>query len=65
MKKTECELRRINGTDEYLYYVSKEGYRGTYQYYEVLNLVTNSEDGVNGKGISRLFSSTNHMWGNL
>ena len=50
--------RRINGTDEYLYYVSKEGYRGTYQYYEVLNLVTNSEDGVNGKGILELGRET-------
>ena len=58
LKKSECELRRINGTDEYLYYVSKEGYRGTYQYYEVLNLVTNSEDGVNGKGILELGKET-------
>lgn len=58
LKKSECELRRINGTDEYLYYVSKEGYRGTYQYYEVLNLVTNSEDGVNGKGILELGRET-------
>ena len=58
LKKTECELRQINGTDEYLYYVSKEGYRGTYQYYEVLNLVMNTEDGVNGKGILELGRET-------
>lgn len=58
LKKSECELRRINGTDEYLYYVSKDGYSGTYQYYEVLNLVTNSEDGVNGKGILELGRET-------
>lgn len=58
LKKSECDLRQIKGTDEYLYYVSKEGYTGTYQYYEVLNLVTNSEDGVNGKGILELGRET-------
>ncbi|RDY29754.1 phage portal protein [Romboutsia weinsteinii] len=51
LKKSEVQLRKVNGTDEYIYYISKEGYAGTYQYYEVLNLVTNSEDGINGKGI--------------
>lgn len=51
LKKSECELRQINGTDEYMYYITKDGYKGEYQYYEVLNLCINSEDGINGVGI--------------
>ncbi|MGL5642201.1 MAG: phage portal protein, partial [Paraclostridium sp.] len=51
LKKSECELRQINGTDEYMYKITKDGYKGEYQYYEVINLTLNSEDGINGKGI--------------
>lgn len=58
LKKSECELRQINGTDEYMYRVTKEGYKGEYQYYEVLNLCVNSEDGINGKGILELGKET-------
>lgn len=58
LKKSECDLRQINGTDEYMYYISKEGYKGEYQYYEVLNLCINSEDGINGKGILELGKET-------
>ena len=58
LKKSECDLRKVNETDEYIYYVTKEGYKGEYQYYEVLNLCLNSEDGINGKGILELGRET-------
>lgn len=51
LKKSECELRKINGTDEYMYRITKESYKGEYQYYDVINLTLNSEDGINGRGI--------------
>ncbi|CED93254.1 Phage portal protein [Romboutsia ilealis] len=54
LKKSEVELRQINGTDEYMYKITKENYQGEYQYFEVINLALNSEDGVNGKGILEL-----------
>lgn len=54
LKKSDIELRQINGTDEYMYKITKDGYKGEYQYFEVLNLCINSEDGVNGKGILEL-----------
>ena len=58
LKKSECELRQINNSDEYMYRVTKDGYKGEYQYYEVLNLCVNSEDGINGKGILELGRET-------
>lgn len=58
LKKSECELRQINGIDEYMYKITKEGYKGEYQYYEVLNLCINSEDGINGKGVLELGKET-------
>lgn len=58
LKKSECELRQINNSDEYMYKITKEGYKGEYQYYEVLNLCINSEDGINGKGILELGRET-------
>lgn len=58
LKHSECDLRQINGTDEYMYYISKQGYTGEYQYYEVLNLCINSEDGVRGKGVLELGRET-------
>lgn len=54
LKHSECNLRQINGTDEYMYYVSKQGYVGEYQYYEILNLCINSDDAINGKGVLEL-----------
>ncbi|MEG1008796.1 MAG: phage portal protein [Clostridia bacterium] len=58
LKKSEVELRQINATDEYMYKISKDGYKGEYQYYDVLNLCTNSEDGVNGVGILEIGKET-------
>lgn len=58
LKHSECDLRQINGTDEYMYYVSKQGYTGTYQYYEIINLCINSDDGVRGKGILEIGKET-------
>lgn len=58
LKKSEVELRQINGTDEYMYKITKDGYTGEYQYYEVINLALNSEDGINGKGILEIGRET-------
>lgn len=51
LKHSEVELRKVNLSDEYIYYISKENYVGTYQYYDVINLVNSTEDGIKGKGI--------------
>ncbi len=58
LKKSEVELRQINGTDEYMYKITKDNYKGEYQYYEVINLPLNSEDGANGKGILEIGRDT-------
>ena len=51
LKRSEVEIRKVVGKDAYKYYVNKEEYRGVYEYYELINLCLNSEDGVHGKGI--------------
>ena len=58
LKKSEAELRKVNGMDEYIYHVTKEGYQGIYEYWQVLNLCINSEDGCIGKGILELGKET-------